>query len=54
MYEELEVLGEGTVGLVKRCTRKSDDKEFAVKIVRTNDEEIIMMVHQAIAKLARS
>ena len=31
----------GTVGLVKRCVEKGTGKEFAVKIVRTSDEEII-------------
>lgn len=40
-FEELNVLGEGTVGLVKKCMEKSTRKFYAVKIVRTTDEEIL-------------
>lgn len=37
-------LGEGTSGIVRKCIRKEDGKEFAVKIVRTRDDEIIFHV----------
>lgn len=40
----LETLGEGCVGLVKRAERNSDGKVFAVKTVRTRDEETICNV----------
>jgi calcium/calmodulin-dependent protein kinase I len=43
-YTELGILGEGCIGLVKAVERKSDKKLFAVKIVKTNDEEIIKNV----------
>ena len=43
-YEKKNKLGEGTSGLVRRCKEKSTGKEFAVKIVRTRDEEIIFHV----------
>jgi len=33
LYESGEVLGRGTFAVVKKCSRKSDNKEFAVKIV---------------------
>ena len=36
-----EILGEGCVGLVKKVIRKKDNKEFAIKIVNTKDEETI-------------
>lgn len=42
---QLETLGEGCVGLVKRAERKSDKKVFAVKTVRTRDEETICNVN---------
>ncbi len=43
MYETLEKLGEGAHGSVKKCrkkTAKHNDKFFAVKIIRNDDEEI--------------
>ena len=40
-YSEKEILGEGTVGTVKRCVWLKDNKVFAVKIIRTRNEEII-------------
>ena len=40
----LETLGEGCVGLVKKAVRKSDKQVFAVKTVRTRDEETIQNV----------
>lgn len=43
-YDEQEVLGEGCIGLVKAIKRKSDGKLFAVKIVKTSDEEIVKNV----------
>ncbi|KAM3146386.1 hypothetical protein pb186bvf_001355 [Paramecium bursaria] len=41
MYIEKEILGEGCIGLVKTVIRKSDNQQFAVKIVKTDDEEIV-------------
>jgi calcium/calmodulin-dependent protein kinase I len=41
---EEEILGEGCIGLVKSIRRKSDSKVFAVKIVKTTDEEIVKNV----------
>mmetsp|Transcript_34784 Transcript_34784/g.55872 ORF Transcript_34784/g.55872 Transcript_34784/m.55872 type:complete len:298 (-) Transcript_34784:487-1380(-) len=35
-YKAGEQIGTGTFATVKRCTRKSDQKEFAVKIIRKN------------------
>jgi calcium/calmodulin-dependent protein kinase I len=43
-YEELEVLGEGCIGLVKALKNKITGEEFAVKKVMTSDEEIICNV----------
>lgn len=43
-YVEEEVLGEGCIGLVKSIRRRSDQKAFAVKIVKTTDEEIVKNV----------
>ncbi|CAD8165795.1 unnamed protein product [Paramecium octaurelia] len=40
-YDILEVLGEGCLGLVKRIIQKSTQDLFAVKIVQTQDDEII-------------
>ncbi|CAD8175537.1 unnamed protein product [Paramecium pentaurelia] len=40
-YEIHERLGEGCLGLVKRIVQKNTGLEFAVKIVATQDEEII-------------
>lgn len=33
-YEELEILGEGASGTVKRCIKNGTSEVFAVKIVR--------------------
>ena len=44
LYEKKNKLGEGTSGLVRRCIHKATGKEYAVKIVRTRDEEIIFHV----------
>ncbi|CAD8118147.1 unnamed protein product [Paramecium sonneborni] len=40
-YEMHERLGEGCLGLVKRVVQKRTGQEFAVKIVATQDDEII-------------
>ncbi|CAD8098248.1 unnamed protein product [Paramecium sonneborni] len=40
-YEMMEILGEGCLGLVKRIVNKKTQEEFAVKIVQTQDDEII-------------
>ncbi|EAR90042.2 Serine/Threonine kinase domain protein (macronuclear) [Tetrahymena thermophila SB210] len=45
-YELKEILGEGCVGLVKKAVRKSDGQVFAVKTVRTRDEETIENIKQ--------
>lgn len=45
IYEELETLGEGTSGVVKRCVRIATQEEFAVKIVNfKGDDEIKTLV----------
>lgn len=43
-YTLHEVLGEGCVGLVKRAVKNDTNEEYAVKIVRTRDEETILNV----------
>ncbi|CAK74290.1 unnamed protein product (macronuclear) [Paramecium tetraurelia] len=40
-YEMMEILGEGCLGLVKRIINKQTKEEYAVKIVQTQDDEII-------------
>ncbi|CAK66762.1 unnamed protein product (macronuclear) [Paramecium tetraurelia] len=46
-YEMHERLGEGCLGLVKRVVLKRTGQEFAVKIVATQDDEIIRnMIHE--------
>lgn len=42
LYEEMEILGEGCVGIVRRVIRRSDSAVFACKMVRTNDEEEVV------------
>ena len=44
MFEKKKKLGEGTSGIVRKCIRKEDGKVFAVKIVRTRDDEILFHV----------
>lgn len=39
-YEVLEVLGQGSTGVVRRALRRSDGQEVAIKTVRTDDEEV--------------
>lgn len=46
-YEKKNKLGEGTSAVVRRCIEKRTGKAFAVKIVRTRDEEIIFHVGQS-------
>ena len=43
-YEKKNKLGEGTSAIVRRCIEKRTGTAFAVKIVRTRDEEIIFHV----------
>ena len=43
-FEKKKKLGEGTSGVVRKCIRKEDGKVFAVKIVRTRDDEMIFHV----------
>ncbi|KAL4450265.1 hypothetical protein ABPG74_008971 [Tetrahymena malaccensis] len=43
-YELQDVLGEGCVGLVRKAIKITDQSEYAVKIVRTRDEETIMNI----------
>lgn len=43
-YELLEIIGEGTTALVKKCINRETKKAFAVKIIRTNDTEIIKAI----------
>jgi tRNA A-37 threonylcarbamoyl transferase component Bud32 len=43
-YELFEILGEGTTGVVKKCINKITRQPYAVKIVRTNDTEIIKTI----------
>ncbi|KAL4429693.1 hypothetical protein ABPG74_017102 [Tetrahymena malaccensis] len=40
-YEELEKIGEGSHSIVKKCLNKLNGKMYAVKIIRTDDLEII-------------
>lgn len=44
IFEKKKKLGEGTSGIVRKCIRKEDGKVFAVKIVRTRDDEILFHV----------
>lgn len=41
-YRELDILGEGCVGVVRRVERVSDERVFASKMVRTRGEEEIV------------
>jgi len=34
-------IGEGTNGIVRKAIRKIDNKKFAVKIIRAQDEELV-------------
>lgn len=43
-FEKKNKLGEGTSAIVRKCIDKSTGKVYAVKIVRTRDEEIIFHV----------
>jgi hypothetical protein len=43
-YQILGILGEGAHAVVKRCKNVKDGKEYAVKIIRNGDEEIIIQV----------
>ncbi len=43
-YDVLEIVGEGTTGLVKKCINKATGEIKAVKIIRTNETEILKAV----------
>lgn len=43
-FEKKNKLGEGTSAIVRKCVDKATGKVYAVKIVRTRDEEIIFHV----------
>jgi hypothetical protein len=36
------ILGEGSHAVVKKCVHKKTGKEYAVKILRSGDEELIL------------
>jgi serine/threonine protein kinase len=40
-YEVLEVVGQGSLGVVHRAVQRSSGTQVALKVVRTNDEEIV-------------
>ena len=43
MFIKGKILGEGASAIVRKIKRRSDEKEFAVKIVRTRDEELVYL-----------
>lgn len=44
-YYEGDVLGQGTTGIVKKCTRKDTNEDVAVKVVHYRDDlEILILV----------
>lgn len=43
-FKELGTLGEGCLGVVKKCERRSTKEYIAVKQIRTRDEEKIVGV----------
>lgn len=43
-FKELGTLGEGCLGVVKKCERRSTKELVAVKVIRTRDEEKILAV----------
>jgi len=45
-YELFEVIGEGSLGSVRRGRRKADDVEVAVKIVRNSDPQVMLHCRQ--------
>lgn len=54
-YYEGDVLGEGTTGLVKKCTRKDTNEEFAVKVVHYRDDlEILILVRNSSGGIEKS
>jgi len=55
MYTELSTLGEGCLGVVKKCQRVGTPEIFAVKIIRSRDEEKISGVSSSLtSSLSRS
>jgi len=45
-YQSFEKLAQGTTSAVFRASRKSDQQDVAVKIMRTHDEELVMTALQ--------
>jgi len=43
VYEEGKFLGEGCSSVVKSCVHRESGLEYAVKIMRTDDEEKILV-----------
>jgi serine/threonine protein kinase len=41
VYEELDSIGQGGHAVVKRCRKRGEEMEYAVKIFRSGDPEII-------------
>lgn len=52
-YKELNILGEGTVGLVKKCRDLITKKIYAVKIIKTRNEEIIENIKKEFKNLKK-
>jgi calcium-dependent protein kinase len=46
LYELKEKLGEGAHALVHKAIRKCDGEEFAVKVFRSSDPEIIASIRK--------
>ena len=49
-YQKKNKLGEGTSAIVRKCIRREDGMPFAVKIVRTRDEEITHQVKPSVPR----
>ena len=46
-YKEGKTLGEGSTGVVKKCTRVNGTEAFAVKIVKyRGDSEVLILVRE--------
>jgi serine/threonine protein kinase len=46
MYEKKDRLGEGTVGMVYKYTKRATGVDYAVKIMKTRDEEMIYQIKE--------
>lgn len=44
-YEELETIGQGCSGVVKKCVHKASGQVFAVKIISIRHEERLLIVN---------